>query len=114
MMQLRQYYEKIRRRGADVLVVSPDSLSALQSFWERNQLPFTGLADPGSRVARRYEQTVNLLKLGRMPALLILDGEGIIRYRHDGSSMSDIPPTPAVLELLDRLAGTGGAGQDTE
>ena len=48
-------------------------------------------------------QQVKLLKLGRMPAVLLIDKVGQIRYRHYANSMRDIPPNDEILALLDQL-----------
>lgn len=66
-------------------------------------MPFIGLADLRSRVAAQYEQEVNLFKLGRMPALFVLDRQGIIRFAHYGDSMEDIPENEPVLQVLDAI-----------
>lgn len=66
-------------------------------------MPMIGLADPGSKVADRYHQKVNLLKWGRMPALLVIDKIGIIRFVHYGNSMSDIPANADVIKVLDEI-----------
>ena len=66
-------------------------------------MPFRGLPDRGHVVARQYQQEVNLLKLGRMPALLVIDRHGHMRYAHYGRSMSDIPENREILDLLDEL-----------
>ena len=100
---MRQDYGEFTRRCAEVIAVAPEGLEQVRSYWEEQQIPFVGLADPKHSVARVYGQEVNLLKLGRMPALLVVDGQGNIRYRHYASSMSDIPPTSEVLGVLDRL-----------
>ena len=72
-------------------------------YWESEHLPFSGLPDPSHTVASQYRQEVNLLKLGRMPALLAVDKAGRIRYAHYGRSMSDIPDNREILDLLDAL-----------
>jgi len=54
-------------------------------------------------VADLYRQQVNLLKLGRMPALMIVDRQGRVRYAHYGDSMADIPDNSLVLGLLDAI-----------
>lgn len=66
-------------------------------------MPFVGLADPKHTVADAYNQQVNWLKLGRMPAVVVVDKAGQIRYTHYGDSMSDIPPNAEILTLLDEL-----------
>ena len=103
MAQLRQDYAQFTARDAEILVVSPEDLKAVQSFWLRERLPFPGLADPDHRVANLYGQEVSLLKLGRMPELAIVDRSGVIRYAHHASSMSDIPTTKTLLDVLDQL-----------
>ena len=66
-------------------------------------MPFVSTADPKHVIANLYGQKVKLLKLGRMPALMVIDKEGKIRYRHYGDSMSDIPSNEEILSLLDNL-----------
>ena len=50
-----------------------------------------------------YGQEVNLFKLGRMPAQVIVDRAGVVRYVHYGHAMSDIPENTELLELIDTL-----------
>jgi peroxiredoxin Q/BCP len=38
-----------------------------------------------------------------LPALVVVDPAGVIRYAHYGDSMSDIPRTEEVLAVLDRI-----------
>jgi peroxiredoxin len=103
MAQLRQDYQEFLARDAEVVVVGPDSESAFRDYWQREELPFVGLADPTHTVARRYGQEVKLLKFGRMPAMMIIDKDGLVRYKHYGDAMSDIPPNPQILAILDAL-----------
>jgi peroxiredoxin Q/BCP len=103
MAQLRQEYEQFVSREAEVLVVGPDSQSDFEDYWQRESLPFVGLADPKHAVAQRYGQEVKLLKFGRMPALMVIDRDGQVRYKHYGDSMSDIPANAEILAVLDGL-----------
>ena len=47
---------------------------------------------------------MNLFKLGRMPAQVIIDMNGIARFAHYGHDMSDIPTTDEILETLDEIS----------
>ncbi len=38
-----------------------------------------------------------------MPALFVIDKKGIIRFKHYGTSMSDIVPDEKVFSLLDAI-----------
>jgi peroxiredoxin Q/BCP len=103
MAQLRQDYEEFVQRNAVIVVLGPDGPNAFLKYWQENELPFIGLADIKSKVADLFYQEVNLLKLGRMPALLIIDTKGKIRFVHYGKSMSDIPTNEEVLMVLDSI-----------
>lgn len=106
---MRQEYAEFTRRGAEVIAVGPDGPEEFRRYWADNQIPFVGLADPKHKVANTYGQEVNLLKLGRMPALVVVDADGVIRYRHYASRMSDIPENAEVLGVLDRLVAESAA-----
>ncbi|MBW2736942.1 MAG: redoxin domain-containing protein [Deltaproteobacteria bacterium] len=91
------------QRGVALLNLGPDSQRAFRRYWQTHEMPFSGLADPEHRVAVSYRQPVRLLKLGRLPMQIIVDSEGVIRYRYESSSMSDIPKTAVLLAALDQL-----------
>lgn len=103
MAQLRQDYAAFEQRDALIVVVGPEDADAFNKYWQENSLPFIGLPDPKHSVLKLYGQEVNLFKLGRMPAQVIVDRNGIVRFVHYGHSMSDIPENSELLELLDRL-----------
>jgi peroxiredoxin Q/BCP len=103
MAQLRQGYEKFEDTNTIILVVGPENAQAFAKFWDEYQLPFIGLPDPKHSVLKLYGQEVNLFKLGRMPAQVIVDKEGVARFVHYGHSISDIPENDEVLALLQGL-----------
>jgi peroxiredoxin len=101
MAQLRQDYHEFVKRQTQVIVVGPVDAKAFSDYWKKNKLPFVGLPDPKASVLKLYGQEVNLFKLGRMPAQVIIDMDGIARYVHYGHDMTDIPSNAEVLSLLD-------------
>ena len=103
MAQLRQDYQEFVKRQAQVVVVGPEDAKAFAAYWRENDLPFTGLPDPKASVLKLYGQEVNLFKLGRMPAQVIVDKTGMARFVHYGHSMSDIPENAELFALLDPL-----------
>ena len=103
MAQLRQDYELFRAKDAEVVVIGPENAAAFQKYWGENKMPFVGLPDPNHSVLKLYGQQVNLFKLGRMPAQMIIDKSGTLRYIHYGHSMQDIPENAELLELLDQI-----------
>ena len=103
MAQLRLDYPEFVKRQAQVVVLGPENAKAFEEYWHSNQLPFVGLPDPKASVLKLYGQEVNLFRLGRMPAQVIVDRAGTARFVHYGHSMADIPENQEVLALLDEL-----------
>ena len=103
MAQLRQDQAEFEKRQTKVVVVGPEDAQAFADYWRENALPFVGLPDPKASVLKLYGQEVNLFKLGRMPAQVIVDKAGVARFVHYGHSMSDIPENREVLGLIDEL-----------
>ena len=108
MAQLRHDYQEFLNRQTEIIVVGPEDSKAFADYWQENDLPFTGLPDPKASVLKLYGQEVNLFKLGRMPAQVIIDKAGTTRYVHYGHSMSDIPENEELLSLLDGLDKPAG------
>ncbi len=100
---MRQDYGGFTERQTEILVIGPDGPRSFQRTWDKEGFPFVGLADPRHTVAHLYGQEVNLLKLGRMPAVVVVDKAGRVVYRHYGDSMSDIPDNQTLWTVLDAL-----------
>lgn len=103
MAQLRRDNDEFNKRNTVVIAVGPDTQKAFKHFWKKNDMPFIGLADPDHKVARLYDQEVNLRKFGRIPAQMIIDKEGKFTFVHYSRSMSDIPKNTDILQKLDKL-----------
>ena len=103
MAQLRQEYQKFVEKDAEIVVVGPENAREFEKYWSKEKLPFIGLPDPKHIVLDLYGQEVKLLKLGRMPAQVIIGKQGVVRFAHYGNSMQDIPTNDELLELLDQL-----------
>ena len=103
MAQLRRDYDEFRALDVEILVVGPEGAATFEAYWKKHDLPFTGLPDPKHSVLKQYGQEIKLFKLGRMPAMIIADARGVVRFVHYGHSMSDIPENAAVLETLQGL-----------
>ena len=103
MAQLRQDYDKFASNGAEIVVVGPDTAKVFSHHWQKEKFPFVGLPDPDLRVLNLYGQEVKLLKLGRLPAQMLIDKQGTIRFAHYGDSMQDIPPNDALLDVIRAL-----------
>jgi peroxiredoxin Q/BCP len=101
MAQLRQDYSDFVDRQVEVVVVGPENANGFTAYWQKESLPFIGLPDPKASVLKLYGQEVNLFKLGRMPAQVLIDKNRVARFVHYGHSMSDIPSNQEILSLVD-------------
>lgn len=91
-------------RKAKIIVVAPHEKAEVKAYWEKEQLPFIGIPDPDGRLGRLYGQEWNLIKLGRMPALFIIDTKGVIVFSQYAKSMADIPENNELLQILERIS----------
>ena len=107
MAQLRQDYAEFEKRNTVIVVVGPENREAFEAYWQANKLPFIGLPDPTASVLKLFGQEVNLFKLGRMPAQVLVDKQGIARFAHYGHSMSYIPENSEILNLIDSVNKQG-------
>jgi peroxiredoxin len=103
MAQLRRDHAGIEKTGTVVLVIGPEDAQAFARYWRDNDLPFLGLPDPEHKVLKLYGQEVNLFKFGRMPAQVLVDRRGAVRFVHYGHAMSDIPSTAEMIDLAERI-----------
>ena len=102
MAQLRQDYEKFVKLDTEIIVAGPENAEAFKDYWAKEKLPFIGLPDPEHKVLKLYGQEVKIFKLGRMPAQLMIDNSGKVRFVHYGHSMSDIPPNEEIINLIEK------------
>ena len=103
MAQLRRDYSKFQALDTEIVVVGPEGADSFKMYWQSHKLPFIGLPDPTHSVLKRYGQEVNLFKLGRMPAQVLIDKQGIARFVHYGHAMSDIPANEEILQTIQTL-----------
>jgi peroxiredoxin len=103
MAQLRQDYLKFMARDVEIVVIGPENAQAFSAYFKKESLPFIGLPDPKASVLKLYGQEVNLFKLGRMPAQVLIDKAGIARFVHYGHSMMDISSNEEILSLVDEM-----------
>lgn len=86
----------------EIIVIGPEKTEAFKNFWKKEKLPFIGLPDPEHKVLKLYGQEVKLFKLGRMPAQMLIDKSGKVRFVHYGHSMADIPLNEEMLNLMEQ------------
>ena len=106
MAQLRDDFNDFLELDTVIVVLGPEGPEQFSRYWRDNNLPFIGLPDPKHTVLKLYGQEIKLFKWGRMPAMLIIDKMGIVRFVHYGHDMSDIPDNNDVLKTIKDLSST--------
>lgn len=108
--------ERIDGLGAEVLGISPQSVESHERWVEEQRLDVPLLADEDLSVSRRYGVTGWIGPLARfteledapggryvMRSIFVVDGEGIVRYRHvsrTGSSFQSVADLERAVAAL--------------
>lgn len=100
MAQLRQDSDRLANLDIEVLVVGPENSDSFRKYWKKESLPFIGLPNPDHSVLKLYGQEVKIFKLGRMPAQMLIDKSGILKFVYYGNSMADIPDLSEIEKAL--------------
>lgn len=100
---MKQDFKEFESRNATIVVVAPHNAQKVAAYWKKEQLPMIGVNDEEGTLAELYGQEWKILKLGRMPALFVIDTNGSLAFSHYGTSMSDIPKNSEILKILDGL-----------
>jgi peroxiredoxin Q/BCP len=80
----RDAMSRIKRRGAVVVGVSPDSLAAHEKFKTQHKLNFPLLSDTDKKVAKKYGAFGDKVMYGRkvkgmIRSTFVIDADGIVR-----------------------------------
>jgi len=81
---LRDNYSDLKKKGFEVIGISPDSQSAQKKFETKYKLPFPLIADPENKISTAFG-VYDMKKLfgheymGILRTTFIIDGKGIIR-----------------------------------
>ncbi len=78
-----------------MVVVAKDSVKNVQEYWAEESLPYIGVPDPEARIGSLYHQKS---KFGLMPAVFVINRDGVLKMAHYGTSMKDIPTVSEILE----------------
>lgn len=100
MVQLRQDYQQFVKLDTEIVVIGPEGAESFRKYWKKEDLPFIGLPDPEHRILKLYGQEVRLFKLGRMPAQMLIDKSGMVRFVHYGHSMKDTPLNEDIISMI--------------
>lgn len=98
--QLRRDYDKYQELDAYIYTVLADNEENAKKMEQKYARKYPVFYDESKKVVKMLHQEVKALKLGRMPGLLIIDKQGIIRYAYYSDNMHDIPENEVLLDVL--------------
>ena len=101
--EFRDAYDVYRKRGAEVLGVSPDDVASHEKFKSKYELPFTLLADPDHEVAEKYgvwgeRKYAGKTYMGINRSTFVIDRDGNV-----ARAMLGIKPAGHAEEVLNAL-----------
>ena len=122
-------YGRIQGAGGDVAVVTMGTVTETAAFRSRYGLNFSCFADPDRVAYRAYEIPLgraiqiagpavwasglrSFLRVGlgmpvgdvrQMPAALVMDSSGVIRFRHDATTSADNPSHEELIKVLESV-----------
>jgi peroxiredoxin Q/BCP len=100
---MKQDIRQFTDRQAQIAVIAPHGTEKVKTYWKKETLPFIGIPDSDGTLGKLYGQEWNLIKLGRMPALFIINQKGSIAFAQYAKNMADIPENSELFKIIERL-----------
>jgi peroxiredoxin Q/BCP len=100
---MRDDMQRFRQAGAKIFVVVKDKAHKMRRYWSKQLLPFAGIPDPEGVLGQLYGQQWRLTRLGRLPAIFVVDRQRRLAHVHYSRSMSDIPEIRTLLQVVQSL-----------
>lgn len=97
---MKKDFNEFTSKKTSLVVVAPHTAAEVAAYWKKESLPMIGVPDEAGRLSNLYGQEWKLLKLGRMPALFVIDRKGTLAFAQYGTSMADIPDNSEILAII--------------
>ena len=101
--EFRDAYDEYRRRGIEILGISPDAVASHEKFKTTHELPFTLLADPDHEVAAAYgawgeKTTYGKTRLGIKRSTFVIAPDGTV-----AKVWKSVKPAGHALDVLEAM-----------
>ncbi len=90
MVRLHQEIDFFKSKNTNLVVIVPENEASLTKYLNKNSINLNFVSDSTHKIADKYNQAVKLLKLGRMPAQVLLDKNLNVVFEHHANNMKDI------------------------
>jgi len=104
LARLAKNLEKFEQLDTEIYAITADryeNARRLELAYAKEKFPI--YFDPTRDIVKLLHQEIKFLKLGRLPALLIIDKRGTTRYAYYGEAMLDIPTIRTVFNILKQI-----------
>lgn len=104
VFRLGKNINKFQELNAEIYAITADRFEnarRLELQYAKEAFPI--YFDRTHEVVRMLHQEVKIFKLGRLPAVLIVDGDGLIQWAYYGSDLRDIPKNMELFAVLEKL-----------
>ena len=104
VFRLGKNINKFKELNAEIYAITADRFEnarRLELHYAKEAFPI--YFDKTHEVVRKLQQEVKILKLGRLPAVLVVNKEGIIQWAYYGSNLRDLPKILELFEVLEKL-----------
>ncbi len=110
LKKLADYYGYITQQDGEVVAISTDSIDEAKNLAVDLKLPYRVISDPEHRIADMYG-VFDTSTDTDLPALFLVDKNGVVRYRKVLEGLDDIVPGNDVANRLrDMGPGMGAHG----
>ena len=81
-------YDQFRQAGAEIVVISADSVEVLENYRKKNSAPFVMLSDPDCTIIKQYGVFNASERDGiAVPVTFVVNREGIITFSKRKSTL---------------------------
>ncbi|NVM30235.1 MAG: redoxin domain-containing protein [Candidatus Helarchaeota archaeon] len=104
VFRLGKEIDKFKQLNAEIYAITADRFEnarRLELRYAKEAFPI--YFDKTHEVVRMLHQEVKIFKLGRLPAVLVVDREELIRWAYYGEDLRDIPKNKEIFEVLEKL-----------
>ncbi len=104
VFRLGKDIDKFKQLNTEIYAITADRFEnarRLELRYAKEAFPI--FFDKTHEVVQLLKQEVKILKLGRLPAVLIVNGDGIIKWAYYGDDLRDIPKNQDLFEVLEKL-----------
>ncbi len=102
VFRLGKEIDKLRSLNTEIYAITADryeNARRLELRYAKSAFPI--FFDRKHEVVRSLKQEVKIFKLGRLPAVLIVEIDGTIKWAYYGSDFRDIPTNKEIFEAID-------------